>query len=147
MDKEILQSFMQENCLLCGSQRCDPSDSIFRNGCKKWRNFIKQFEDEEINIFISQPMSGLSSEEILARRHEIMESAQKYFKDKQLFFIDSFNPDTLNQGSPIEELGECIKLLQDANFVIMAKNLEKSKGCKVEHLTAKVYNIPIIYEV
>lgn len=147
MDNKILQSFMQENCLLCGSQRCDPSDPLFRNGCKKWRDFTKQFKDEEINIFISQPMSGLSSEEILARRHEIIESAQKYFKDKQLFFIDSFNPEALNQSSPIEELGECIKLLQDANFIIMAKNWEKSKGCKVEHLTAKVYNIPIIYEV
>lgn len=33
--------FIETNCLLCGTQRCNPYDSDWREGCpyyRKWRN-------------------------------------------------------------------------------------------------------------
>lgn len=40
MGEYVLKKFIEENCKACGSQRCMPSDPMWRSGCLKWQNEI-----------------------------------------------------------------------------------------------------------
>lgn len=95
-------------------------------------------------VFISQPMSGRTVQEIRDERAnalaELSRSAK--FKDVILVEINSFNENALNNSNPITELGKCISLMTNADFVIFCKGWDKSRGCRVEFEVAKQYGIP-----
>lgn len=150
MDTDVLSSFIKENCMMCGSQRCDPSELEWREGCSRWKRYKTREDILTGNspkiIFISQPMSGLTIEQVLEKREYLKKLMEYAFGDFSITFIESFNPDALNNGRPLEELGECIKLLEDANIVLMANGWENSRGCKVEHFVAEAYDKVICYE-
>lgn len=99
---------------------------------------------EVVKVFISQPMSGRTVQEIKDERAsalaELSRSAK--FKDVILVEINSFNENALNNSNPITELGKCISLMTNADFVIFCKGWDKSRGCRVEFVVAKQYDIP-----
>lgn len=35
-----LEQFVKSSCQLCGTQRCNPYNEIWREGCSKWREYI-----------------------------------------------------------------------------------------------------------
>lgn len=151
MDMEVLTPFIKESCMMCGSQRCDPSESEWREGCSRWREYKQTLSESQLGnspktIFIVQPMSGLTIDQILEKRMALERLANQLFNETELIFIDSFNPEALDNGRPLEELGECIKLLEDADIVFIADGWENSKGCQVEQFTAKIYGKTILYE-
>lgn len=41
--------FVQENCMFCGTQRCDPSDPEWRSGCPKFMEYFFGHSDEDDN--------------------------------------------------------------------------------------------------
>ena len=88
-------------------------------------------------------MTGRSNEEIYNERNEIMDLAKDKFGEVQE--IESFNPDPQMQKYPIWCLGDSIKELSKADFVVFANNWEKSKGCQVEYTCVKLYNIPYTF--
>lgn len=94
-----------------------------------------------MKVFISQPMYGLSDNQILDIRNNI-----KTFLEQNGFdVIDSFLKD--NDKNRIEMLGKSIELLGEADYIYMAKGWKDSKGCRIEYRVAKEYGIPIVYNL
>ena len=99
-------------------------------------------------IFISQPMSGLSDEEILKAREEILIKAEKKIGEP-VELIDSFiedYPGEINKHIPVFYLGKSIQFLSQADVAYFGGDWRNARGCKIEHEVAKQYGIEIIEE-
>ena len=99
-------------------------------------------------IFISQPMRGLTDEEILNKRQEIRENAEKVIKEP-VELIDSFiedYPGEINKHIPVFYLGKSIQFLSQADIAYFGGDWRNARGCKIEHEVAKQYGIEIIEE-
>lgn len=98
-------------------------------------------------LFISQPMSGLSQEQILLERNIAYEKAKEVLKDDEVVVLDSYfydyNP--TNNRIPLQYLAKALTVLADADIVYFAEGWEGSRGCRVEHQCAIEYGIPFIY--
>ena len=99
-------------------------------------------------IFISQPMRGLSDEEILKAREEILIKAEKKIGEP-VELIDSFiedYPGEINKHIPVFYLGKSIQFLSQADVAYFGGDWRNARGCKIEHEVAKQYGIEIIEE-
>lgn len=98
-----------------------------------------------LNVFISQPMSGLSEEEILHDRERATAYIEYLMKDDtDIRILDSVFRAEFEH--PIRLLAKAISVMADADIVVMARGWRKARGCKVEHEVAKQYNICVIEE-
>ena len=107
------------------------------------------------NIFMSQPMSGKSEEEILAtRQKEIKKIHQLASKDgEQVNIIDSYIDDATRnefQGRmgdvinwDIYWLSQSLQKLAMADTIWLCDGWEHSKGCKIELDCAIRYGLDI----
>lgn len=109
---------------------------------------------KQVKVFIAQPMYGLSDEEIINKRKEIMLRMPRYYKSKvshseedfEFIEIDTMHHD-LPEGSPrLYYLGESIKLLNDADIVVFCEGWKEAKGCQVEMTVCNVYGKPYFFE-
>ena len=94
-------------------------------------------------LFISQPMRGLTDEEILKVREEIKIKAEKEIGE-QVELIDSFikeYPGEINKVIPVYYLGKSIQFLSQADVVYFGGDWKNARGCKIEHEIAKEYGI------
>ena len=99
-------------------------------------------------LFISQPMRGLTDEEILKAREEIKTRAEQAIGE-QVELIDSFvedYPKEINKSIPVWYLGKSIQLLSQADIAYFGGNWRNARGCKIEHEVARTYGIKIIEE-
>jgi len=99
-------------------------------------------------LFISQPMRGLSDEEILKTREEIRIKAENFIGEP-VDLIDSFieeYPGEINKRVPIWYLGESIRLLSQADVAYFGEGWKDARGCKIEHEVAVQYGVDIIGE-
>lgn len=92
-----------------------------------------------MKIFISQPMSDKSREDILAERKRI----EEIFKGNE--FIDTFIEDVpeMTGSTRLWCLGESIKRMKDANLVVVPSNSYNYAGCDIEAQVACMYGIPM----
>ena len=100
---------------------------------------------EVIKVFISQPMTGRTDEEITEERIKAISAVQKRYPLYYVMEIDSFNKGALNNSDPITELGKCVSLMADTDVVAFCNGWVDSKGCNVEHEVADQYGIPCVY--
>ena len=110
-----------------------------------------------INVFISQPMTGKSEEEILATRQEAIDKIhQLVSKDgEQVNIIDSYIDDATRnefQGRmgdainwDIYWLSQSLQRLALADTIWLCDGWEYSKGCNVELECAIQYGLDIVY--
>lgn len=92
-------------------------------------------------LFISQPMRGLSDEEILKTREEIRAKAEKAIGEP-VKLIDSFFEDFKPIGNiPVAYLGKSISLLATADVAYFGNGWRDARGCKIEHEVAVQYGI------
>lgn len=99
-------------------------------------------------LFISQPMRGLSEEEILLTREDIKKRAEEVLNEP-IDFIDSYledYPGEINKHIPVWYLGKSIQLLSEADVAYFGGDWENARGCKIEHEIAIQYGIPVIEE-
>lgn len=101
-----------------------------------------------MKVFISQPMSGLSKEEILETREKIVFNLNRMFSDIEIIdsFIEHENTDCsshFNLGLYL--LGESLELMAGAELVVMATGWQNSRGCRIENTCAKEYGIPVLF--
>lgn len=94
-------------------------------------------------IFISQPMKNKTNQEIEQERKEIIEKARKYFGEIEI--IDSFFKDAPHDAKPLWFLGKSLELLSNADVIVLGKDWENAKGCRIEHECAIQYGIKIAY--
>lgn len=100
--------------------------------------------DMMIKVFISQPMRGKTYEQVMKERLELVELFESS-KEQPVMVIDSvfrdFEPDT----PPLVYIAESIRLLSDADILVMMPGWEKANGCVIERECALRYGIPIVY--
>ena len=99
-------------------------------------------------LFISQPMKGLTDEEILKAREEIKTRAEQAIGE-QVELIDSFvedYPGEINKSIPVWYLGKSIQFLSQADIAYFGGDWRNARGCKIEHEVARTYGIKIIEE-
>ena len=94
-------------------------------------------------IFISQPMKDKTNQEIEQERKEIIEKAEKHFGEIEV--IDSFFKDAPHDAKPLWFLGKSLELLSNADVIILGKNRECSRSCRIKHECAIQYGIKIVY--
>ena len=109
------------------------------------------------NIFISQPMTGKSEEEILATRRKEIEKIHQLFDADgvEINIIASYIDDaTRNEfqecmGGAINWdiywLSHSLRKLAMADMIWLCDGWEHSKGCNVELECAMQYGISIVY--
>lgn len=96
-----------------------------------------------MKVFISQPMSGLSKEEILRNRQEAKLRLLHEMGDYNMEFIEP----RISYSDPILNIGESIKRMAEAHIVYFMHGWEKHRGCRIEHQVAVEYGIRcILYE-
>lgn len=92
-------------------------------------------------LFISQPMRGLSDEEILKTREEIRIKAERTIGEP-VELIQSFLEDFKPIGNiPVAYLGKSISLLATADVAYFGEGWKDARGCKIEHEVAVEYCI------
>lgn len=99
-------------------------------------------------LFISQPMRGLTDEEILKVREEIRERAERFIEEP-IDLIESFiseYPGEINKSIPVWYLGKSIQLMSQADVVYFGGDWEDARGCKIEYEIANAYSLVIITE-
>lgn len=98
-------------------------------------------------VFISQPMQGKSKEEILAERKKIEQAVHLRFDDYEILdsFFDDFHETRKAKNASLCFLGRSIQLMSFADVVVFAEGWEHARGCSVEYMAAKAYEIDILY--
>lgn len=99
-------------------------------------------------LFISQPMRGLTDEEILKVREEIKVKAENKIGEKvELInsFIENY-PGETNKSIPVWYLGKSIQFLSQADIAYFGGDWRNARGCKIEHEITKEYGIKVIEE-
>lgn len=103
-------------------------------------------------IMISQPMNGLTEEQITNAQNKFLEYAKKqklevvntYFQD-EWYSQDSMNLRGIVQ-IPVCFLAKSLEYMSECSTVYFAKGWENARGCKIEHEVALQYGLDIIYE-
>lgn len=103
-----------------------------------------------LKVFISQPMNGLSEEEILEARNIAIDNAKRVLGD-DIEILDSYFKDYDPEAegfdkaaTPIKYLAKSIDILADADVVYFAKGHRGAQGCLVEYYVAKGYGKRIL---
>ena len=98
-------------------------------------------------VMISQPMRGISEEDIKNTRSRIkallVEQGYEVI-DSRIKFRLHYESDVKNP--PIYYLGLSILYMSLCDIVYFCKGWEKARGCRVEHEIANAYGLQIIYE-
>ena len=109
------------------------------------------------NIFISQPMTGRSEEEILATRQKEIEKIHQFFDADgvKINIIASYINDATrkrfeghvsdNINWDIYWLSKSLERLAMADTIWMCEGWEYSKGCNIELKCAIQYGLNIVY--
>ena len=109
------------------------------------------------NIFISQPMTGKSEEEILATRQKEIEKIHQlfdadgveiniipsYIDDATRKHFRKYTSDDINWD--IFWLSQSLERLAMADTIWLCDGWKHSKGCNVEHECAIQYGLDIVY--
>lgn len=102
-------------------------------------------------VMISQPMGGKTSEEILAtkeRATRVLE-AKGYEVVNSLFSDEWKNSDLEAQGvvqTPLYFLAKSLEIMSQCHTVYFCKEWYNARGCRIEHETAIMYGLEVIYE-
>ena len=91
-----------------------------------------------MKLFISQPMRGLTDEEILAVRQKAKADVENLLGVEVAVLEASFQSAPAD-AQPLWYLGESIKLLSEADLVYFGKGFGASRGCRIEQMCAIEY--------
>lgn len=94
-------------------------------------------------LFISQPMKGLTDEEIETERENAIKAAVEIYGE-ELSVIDSFFKNAPATAKPLWFLGKSIELLSTADVAYFCNGWETARGCRIEHECADRYGIDVI---
>lgn len=106
-------------------------------------------ETRKLNVFISQPMSNKSKDEIFETKERIIKKVKDYFQTDDLKFMKSYFETKHSKKLKNESLyflSKSLKVLSKSDVIIMASGWENSRGCKIEYECARLYDIMVIYE-
>lgn len=100
-----------------------------------------------MKVFISQPMRGLTDDEVTRVREEGKQKFLEIYKgDEEVEFISSFENDLPEDTPPLYFLGRAFEMLSRVDIVLFIGDWENARGCRMEHLACEEYEYTI-YEV
>ena len=106
-----------------------------------------------MNVFISVPMNGLTTQQIEDEIEHVCKIADSYFPLGHLEFVTNFETeaddvvDTV-KNERIWHLGEALKCLSICDAIMCPNHTNDYPGCKIEKATAMEYGIPIyLYDI
>lgn len=92
-------------------------------------------------LFISQPMSGFTHEEIMKVRNEATQYIESKYPDDNIIVLPSYQivePNVnYNAMSAVNLLGHAISLMGGANIIYFVPGWRDSKGCQIENEVAR----------
>ena len=94
-------------------------------------------------LFISQPMRGKTDQEILNERDAAVRAAMEVVGE-EVEVIESFFQDVPVDANPLWYLGKSLEYLADADVAYFAPGWKDARGCRIEHMSALEYGIPVI---
>ena len=103
-----------------------------------------------IKAFISQPMKGLSNEQIFKARTEAFRGIRKKLgPDSPVYVIGSLYDDGVVGPSGVKNpslwyLGETIKMMADADAAYFSDGWKNARECIIEHEVCRLCGIDII---
>lgn len=92
------------------------------------------------NVFISQPMNGLSLDEIEAKRAILITKFKKYVNKKdpgtlyKLDILNNLQKDAPSDYTSLDYISNDIKTIKDADIILFANGFNDARGCLVEDL-------------
>ena len=101
---------------------------------------------EKFKVFISQPMAGLSNEEIMSTRKKAIAETEKILGERinpVTSYFDMYVNENKN-STALSSLGRSIEYLGLADFAYFVKGWQDARGCRIEHLCCEEYGIPIL---
>lgn len=97
-----------------------------------------------IRVFISQPMRGRTTDEILQERDAIKRWLKEGYEG-ELEILDSILH-FRSWENPLNRLSQSLHVLSFADVAYFAKGWERARGCIIENQCAKYYGIRTIEE-
>lgn len=94
-------------------------------------------------IFVSLPMRDKFEDEIRREQRRLLEAAGEYLKEP-VKLIETYQ--TEGKYEALECLGESIKRMAVADYVMFGKGWDDARGCKIEMACALQYNKKILIE-
>lgn len=98
-----------------------------------------------MKAMISQPMKGMSAEEIREVREKakaVLEGAGYEVVDT--YFTDEPEPDVVNR--PLHFLAMSLAKMSECEAVYFCRGWDAARGCIIEHAAAKAYGLDVILE-
>ena len=101
---------------------------------------------------ISQPMGGVSEEEIVATRDRAICYLREhgYLFENTLFTDEWYSKEAMEKRGvvqiPLCFLAKSLENMSLCHAAYFCKGWEKARGCKIEHDAAVAYGLHIIYE-
>lgn len=105
-----------------------------------------------MKAMLSQPMNGLTDEEIIATRERAIAKLQNEgYEVINTYFSDEwYSRESMKERGvvqiPICFLAKSLEHMSLCDTVFFCKGWENARGCKIEHDVAKAYGVTIIYE-
>lgn len=152
---------MAEGCIECARHTsCNPKCSFYKPGengaCfgndvsstyeKVGPMLLQLLEERErpkgsapIRLFVSQPMSGRSEEEIRAEREAAVCFVEKMCRC-EVELLDSYFPG-FQPDHPLQYLARSLALLAEADLAYFAEGWQDARGCHIEMACADEYGI------
>lgn len=93
-----------------------------------------------INVFISQPMNGLSMDEIKSTRDKLVDKFKRYLKKKDpktnyiVKVLDNLQENAPEYYTHLDYISNDIRIIQWADIIIFANGYNNTRGCIVEDL-------------
>jgi hypothetical protein len=116
-------------------------DFYYHTSKEDFNNHLK-FTNMEKFAFISQPMKGLTREEIEKTRKEVeQELHSKGYTILNSYFAEEFDKDIKNKH--VWFLAKSLEVMSKADLVYFCKGWEEARGCKIEHEVAEKYELEI----
>ena len=107
---------------------------------------------DKMKAMLSQPMNGLTEEEIIATRERAIRKLQNEgYEIINTYFSDEWHSrESMKEKGvvqiPICFLAKSLESMSLCDAVFFCKGWENARGCKIEHDVAKAYGVTIIYE-
>lgn len=97
-----------------------------------------------MKIFISQPMTGFTKEEVSAAyKCAVKEIKERWGEKVEILHSYNENCDS-DRASQINCLADSIKILAKADRVLFVPGWRNSNGCNIEFAICTLYRIPFI---
>ena len=105
-----------------------------------------------MKAMLSQPMAGLTDEEIIATRERAITdlTSRGYEIVNTLFTDEWYSKEKMEERGvvqiPLCFLAKSLDNMSRCHAAYFCKGWENARGCRIEHEAAKAYGLDIIYE-